>query len=70
MFEGARDAVPDLSRSADDSSKPVRFCLPFDKIYIKVYGEHFQQSMDPLGMVTNSARGQLNMGEYVFPPAL
>ena len=34
MFEGARDSVPDLSCSADDSSKPVRLYLPFDKIYI------------------------------------
>ena len=65
MFEGARDAVPDLSRSADDSSKPVRLYVPFDKVY-----KHFQQSMDPPGMVTNSARGQLNIGEYVFSPAL
>ena len=32
-----------------------------------MYCQHFQQSVDQLGKIANSARGRLNRKNYIFP---
>ena len=36
-------------------------------LYVYIYGQHFQQSIDQPGMVANPARGQLNRENDYLP---
>ena len=36
-------------------------------VYVCIYGEHFQHSIDWPGMVVNPARGQLRRENVFFP---
>ena len=43
---------------------PVAY--PFLK-QVRIYGLHFQQSVDQAGLAANPARGQLKRGNELFP---